>query len=93
MVLHLPMHWMVRHCGFVLVDMPMDAGMPWGMALIVGGIALTGYGLLPEKVARSGRSRGQSRAATGLFDRGFARRHLLAVSLHHRTISIAHTRG
>jgi putative MFS transporter len=53
-VLHLPMVWMARHSGFVLADMPMDSGMLWGMALIVGGIALTGYGLLPDRAARSG---------------------------------------
>ena len=49
-VLHLPMYWMGRNIGFVLAGMPMDAGMLWGMALIVGGIALAGYGLLPAGV-------------------------------------------
>src|SRR5271167_2966239 len=49
-VLHLPMYWMGRHIGFVLAGMEMDAGMLWGMALIVGGIALAGYGLLPAGV-------------------------------------------
>ncbi|CAN7199833.1 MFS transporter [Brevundimonas sp. LjRoot202] len=45
--LHLPMYWMGRHMGFRLVGMPMDAGMWWGMALILVGIALTAFGLLP----------------------------------------------
>jgi putative MFS transporter len=31
--------------------MPMDAGMWWGMALIVGGAAVAAYGLLPRNVA------------------------------------------
>ena len=47
-LLHLPMFWMGRDMGYRLVDMPMDAGMFVGMALIVGGMALGGYGLLPE---------------------------------------------
>ncbi len=48
-VLHLPMYWMGRHMGFHLAGMAMDAGMLWGMALIVGGIALTAFGLLPAR--------------------------------------------
>lgn len=46
--LHLPMFWMARDMGFVLAGMPMDTGMVWGMALIVAGIGLAGYGLLPK---------------------------------------------
>ncbi len=46
--LHLPMFWMGRTVGFILADMPMDAGMLWGMALIVVGIVAAGYGLLPN---------------------------------------------
>jgi MFS transporter, putative metabolite:H+ symporter len=46
-VLHLPMFLMSRDAGYVLAGMPMDAGMLLGMALIVAGIAATGYGLLP----------------------------------------------
>ena len=49
-VLHLPMFWMGRDNGFRLADMSMDAGMLWGMALIVAGLAVAGYGLLPTKV-------------------------------------------
>jgi len=48
-ILHLPMFWMARHSGFVLAGMPMDAGMLLGMALIVAGIVLAGYGLLPNR--------------------------------------------
>ncbi len=49
-VLHLPMYWMGRDMGFHLADMPMDDGMLWGMALIVAGLAVAGYGLLPRKI-------------------------------------------
>jgi putative MFS transporter len=47
-VLHLPMYLMGAHNHYVLAGMPMDAGMYWGMAAIVLGIVLTGYGLLPR---------------------------------------------
>lgn len=47
-LLHLPMFWMGRDNGFQLVDMPMDASMWWGMVLIVAGMAIAGYGLLPR---------------------------------------------
>jgi MFS transporter, putative metabolite:H+ symporter len=47
-LLHLPMFWMARDMGFALAGMPMDPGMLWGMALIVAGIGLAGYGLLPK---------------------------------------------
>jgi MFS transporter, putative metabolite:H+ symporter len=53
-VLHLPMFWMGRHSGFNLSQMPMDAGMLWGMALIVIGILAAGYGLLPKPTAGMG---------------------------------------
>ncbi len=49
-VLHLPMFLMGRSNGYVLAGMPMDQGMLWGMALIVGGVLLAGYGLLPTTV-------------------------------------------
>ncbi|HEY3634542.1 MAG TPA: MFS transporter [Caldimonas sp.] len=50
-VLHLPMYWMGRAMGFRLADMAMDAGMLWGMALIVAGLVVAGYGLLPRALA------------------------------------------
>ena len=52
-VMHLPMFWMGRDTGFRLADMPMDAAMLWGMALIVGGIGVAGYGLLPRRPGAS----------------------------------------
>jgi drug/metabolite transporter (DMT)-like permease len=51
-LLHLPMFWMTRRSGFILAGMPMDDGMLWGMALIVVGIAVVGYGLLPKSAPR-----------------------------------------
>jgi putative MFS transporter len=48
-VMHLPMFWMGRDNGFRLADMPMDAPMLWGMALIVAGIGVSAYGLLPKR--------------------------------------------
>jgi MFS transporter, putative metabolite:H+ symporter len=53
-ILHLPMFWMARNTGFILAGMPMDPGMLLGMALIVGGIAVAGYGLLPKHIAQVG---------------------------------------
>ncbi len=50
-LLHLPMFWMARDMGFHLAGMPMDAGMIFGMFLIVGGIAVAAYGLLPQNVS------------------------------------------
>ncbi len=51
-VMHLPMFWMGRYNHFHLADMPMEGGMLWGMALIVGGIVVAGYGLLPRRALR-----------------------------------------
>lgn len=47
-VLHLPMYWMGHGMGFHLAGMAMDAGMWWGMALILLGVALAAFGLLPH---------------------------------------------
>src|SRR5215469_16345103 len=44
---HLPMLLMGRHNHYVLAGMPMDTAMICGMAAIVAGIVLAGYGLLP----------------------------------------------
>ena len=52
-VLHLPMFLMGRDRGYVLAGMPMDAGMLWGMLLIVAGMAATAFGLLPRAPAPS----------------------------------------
>lgn len=47
-ILHLPMFWMGRSTHFQLVGMPMDKGMLLGMALIVAGVGMAAYGLLPS---------------------------------------------
>ena len=46
-VLHLPMFLGAHDMHYRLVGMPVDAGMLAGMGLIVGGLALTVYGLVP----------------------------------------------
>ncbi|MGH6737179.1 MAG: hypothetical protein ACRECX_14050 [Methyloceanibacter sp.] len=54
-VLHVPMFAMGADTGYRLVDMPMDAAMYWGMALIVMGVGLAAYGLLPKTTPREER--------------------------------------
>ena len=46
--LHLPMFWMGRTTHFRLSGMPMSTSMLAGMALIVAGVAISAYGLLPS---------------------------------------------
>jgi putative MFS transporter len=50
-LLHLPMFWMGKDIGFRLAGMPMDAEMIAGMYMIVGGVLVAGWGLLPSRVA------------------------------------------
>jgi MFS transporter, putative metabolite:H+ symporter len=50
-ILHLPMFWMGKDMGFRMAGMPMDPGMIFGMFLIVAGIGVAAYGLLPKNVA------------------------------------------
>jgi len=49
-VLHLPMFIASRAMGYHMAGMPMGAGMEFGMALIVGGVAIAAYGLLPARI-------------------------------------------
>lgn len=51
-LLHLPMFWMGRDMGFRMVGMPMDSGMIAGMYLIVAGIAVAAFGLLPRNLSQ-----------------------------------------
>jgi len=51
-ILHLPMFWMGRATHFQLAGMPMSAGMLLGMALIVAGVGMAAYGLLPSNQRR-----------------------------------------
>jgi MFS transporter, putative metabolite:H+ symporter len=52
-LLHLPMYLMGADDGFRLVGMPMDAEMLAGMALVVLGVGVAAYGLLPKKIIRN----------------------------------------
>lgn len=49
---HLPMFWMGRDIGFRMAGMPMDSMMIGGMALIVAGIGIAAWGLLPPGLAQ-----------------------------------------
>lgn len=51
-LLHAPMFWMGRDMHFMLAGMPMGADMIAGMALIVGGVGVAAYGLLPKDVSQ-----------------------------------------
>ena len=50
-LLHLPMFWMGRGMGFALAGMPMDRAMIVGMYLIIAGVGIAAYGLLPSHAA------------------------------------------
>jgi putative MFS transporter len=51
-LLHLPMFLMGRMNHFMLAGMPMGNDMLAGMGLIVGGVLVAAYGLLPRDVTR-----------------------------------------
>jgi putative MFS transporter len=50
-VLHLPMFLMASEMGYQMAGMPMDDGMIFGMVLIVAGVCVSAYGLLPRNLA------------------------------------------
>jgi putative MFS transporter len=50
-LLHLPMFLMGRDMHYQLAGMPMGMDMIGGMALIVGGVGVASYGLLPRKAS------------------------------------------
>ena len=50
-LMHAPMFLMGRHNHFMLAGMPMGVDMIVGMALIVGGVGVAAYGLLPRNVS------------------------------------------
>jgi MFS transporter, putative metabolite:H+ symporter len=50
-LMHVPMFLMGRHNHFMLADMPMGVDMIVGMVLIVGGVGVAAYGLLPRNVS------------------------------------------
>jgi putative MFS transporter len=51
-LMHAPMFWMGRHTHFMLYGMPMGADMVAGMVLIIAGIGVAAYGLLPNDVSK-----------------------------------------
>jgi putative MFS transporter len=51
-ILHLPMFIASAPMHYRLAGMPMDNGMLIGMATIIGGVVIAGYGLLPVRPAR-----------------------------------------
>jgi putative MFS transporter len=52
-LLHIPMFVMARSMHYQLAGMPMGAGMLWGMAFILGGLAAAGYGLQCKEASAS----------------------------------------
>lgn len=51
-LLHIPMFWMGKEMGFRLYGMPMESDMIFGMFLIVGGLGVAAYGLLPKNISQ-----------------------------------------
>lgn len=51
-LMHIPMFLMGRDMGYRLFGMPMGTDMFVGMGLIIGGVAITCYGLLPRNVSQ-----------------------------------------
>jgi putative MFS transporter len=49
-LLHAPMFVDARAMNYRMAGMPMDAAMLWGMALIVAGVGVAAYGLLPRRL-------------------------------------------
>ncbi|WP_433888416.1 MFS transporter [Streptomyces sp. CA-111067] len=74
-VLHLPMYIGARDMGYHLKGMTPDAPMITGMALIVAGLALCCYGLIPAGVGEIGRNAGRIRVRA-LDDTPISRRHV-----------------
>jgi putative MFS transporter len=54
--LHLPMYAHASHMGYHMAGMPMDAPMMIGMGLIVVGLAVTAYGLIPRGLKEARRA-------------------------------------
>lgn len=50
-VLHMPMFLMGRTTHYRLAGMPMEIGMYIGMGLIISGVGIAAYGLLPRKIS------------------------------------------
>ncbi|MGI5225048.1 MFS transporter [Actinoallomurus sp. CA-142502] len=55
--MHFPDYVKARHDHFMMAGMPMGGVMTTGMALIVAGLALAVWGLLPDRAERAARAR------------------------------------
>ncbi len=51
-LLHIPMFWMARDMGFRMAGMSMDPGMIAGMWMIVAGVGVAAYGLVPRNLSQ-----------------------------------------
>lgn len=79
-LMHAPMFWMGRHNHFVLAGMEMGADMAVGMALVVAGLAVAAYGLLPRNVAEL-RSASQEIVVSPPEDAPLSRAHWILMSV------------
>ena len=52
-LLHIPMFLMGASMHYMLAGMPMDNGMLWGMAAIIGGAGAAAFGLQPKEASAS----------------------------------------
>ena len=52
-LLHVPMFMMGKDMGFKLAAMPMGHGMIFGMFMIIAGIGVAAYGLLPKSITQT----------------------------------------
>jgi putative MFS transporter len=62
-ILHLPMYWSARDMGYRMAGMTPDPAMLTGMALVIGGLAASVYGLVPFGARSPGRARPRVQAA------------------------------
>ncbi|HSI17547.1 MAG TPA: MFS transporter [Sphingomonas sp.] len=78
--LHLPMFLASRSMAYRMAGMAMDVGMLGGMALIVGGVAVAAYGLLPTDLARQ-RAAADMIVVTPAEDAPLTRAHVLLMAV------------
>lgn len=76
-LLHLPMFFSAARMHYRLAGMGTDAPMIVGMVLVVAGLLLTAYGLVPGREPRSGAPDGESISIRPLDDAPLSRAHVL----------------
>ena len=79
-VLHLPMYIGAADMGYELAGMPMDPSMKAGMALIIVGIVLSAYGVVPRG-ARADPDRVAGLRVAALDDAPIQRAHLALLAV------------